>query len=275
MRSCATALVGARPTTRRPACSCASRIAARRKALAGAGAALDELQPAGADRVLEGRLLIRPQRPRVSAAMRPPAGRHRAMLPLPGQAGRVGQRRRVPARAPSAWCSAPPLRRSRGHTAAPVPACSSTAAFVAARSAVVGDVLGQVPVEIALGEGGVVARQRRQHLVGIARRRLVRLPDGLGALEDFRAGPAHPHRADMLGRMRRGRVHLEIQPMLAEVAVLVVAPQHAPGLGVAHHGAAAGAPHLRVQVARLLRAEFFSVDPPRGDQQMRVPVRPL
>ena len=44
---------------------------------------------------------------------------------------------------------------------------------------------------------------------------------------------------------------------------------------VGHDRPAAGAPHLRVQVPRLLRREVLSLDPPGGDQQVRVPVRPL
>jgi hypothetical protein len=67
------------------------------------------------------------------------------------------------------------------------------------------DVLGEVPVEIQLGECRVVPRQRGQHLVGIACRRLIGLTDDLSALEDCRTGLAHPHRADVLFGMPRRR----------------------------------------------------------------------
>jgi hypothetical protein len=55
----------------------------------------------------------------------------------------------------------------------------------------------------------------------------------------------------------------------------MVAPQLTPDLAVRHHGAPAGVPHLGVKVACFLRRELRTLDPPRGDQQMRVPVRPL
>ena len=141
--------------------------------------------------------------------------------------------------------------------------------------AVVGDVLAEMPVEIPLGERRVVPCQRGQHLLGVARRGLIGLTDGLGALDDLRARLAHPHRPDVLLRVRRRRVHPDAQTVLHEIPVLVVAPQLAPGLAVRHHGAPAGAPHLGVEVARLLRGELRALDAPRGDQQMRVPVRPL
>ena len=86
---------------------------------------------------------------------------------------------------------------------------------------------------------------------------------------------AHPHRADVLLRVRRRRVHPDAQPVLHEIPVLVIAPQLAPGLAVGDHGAPAGPTHLRVEVPRLLRGKRLALDPPRGDQQMRVPVRPL
>ena len=133
----------------------------------------------------------------------------------------------------------------------------------------------QMPVEITLGERGVVARERGQHLRGIARRGLVRLTQQLGPLGNPRFGPAHPHRADVLAGMRRDRVHPAIQPVRLEIPVLMVAPQRAPGLPVRHHGAPARAAYLRVQVTRLLRAELLALEPPRGDQQVRVPVRAL
>ena len=120
----------------------------------------------------------------------------------------------------------------------------------------VGDVLAEMPVEIPLGERRVVPRQRRQHLLGVARRRLIGLTDGLGAFDDLRARPAHPHRADVLLRVRRRRVHPDAQTVLHEIPVLVIAPQLAPGLAVRHHGAPAGMPHLGVEVARLLRREL-------------------
>jgi hypothetical protein len=60
-----------------------------------------------------------------------------------------------------------------------------------------------------------------------------------------------------------------------KIPVLVIAPQFARDLAIGHHGAPAGAAHLGVEVARLLRGELRALDAPRGDQQMRVPVRPL
>ena len=98
----------------------------------------------------------------------------------------------------------------------------------------------------------------------------------LRAFAGRRPGAAHPHRADVLLRVRRRR-HRPARrcPCSHEIPVLVIAPQLAPGLAVGHHGPAAGAPHLGVQVARLLRRELLPLQPPRGDQQMRVPVRPL
>ena len=135
--------------------------------------------------------------------------------------------------------------------------------------------LAEMPVEIPLGERRVVPRQRRQHLLGVARRRLIGLADDLGAFDDLGAHPAHPHRADVLLRMRRCRVHPDTQTVLQEIPVLMITPQLAPDLAVRHHGAPAGMPHLGVEIARLLRRELRALDAPRGDQQMRVPVRPF
>ena len=141
--------------------------------------------------------------------------------------------------------------------------------------AVVGDVLGQMPVEIPLGKRRVVPRQRGQHLIRVARRRLVGLPERFRAFSGGGVRLAHPHRADVLLRVRRRRVHPDAQPVLHEIPVLVIAPQLAPGLAVGHHGAPAGPAHLGVEVPRLLRREPLALQPARGDQQMRVPVRPL
>ena len=141
--------------------------------------------------------------------------------------------------------------------------------------AVVGDVLAEMPVEVAFGERRVVPRQRGQHLVGIAGRCLVRPPQRLGPFGDAGLRLAHPHRPDVLRRMRGGRIHPKIQAVLAEIPVLMVAPQRAPDLAVGHHGASAGAPYFGVEVPRLLRRERRPLDAPRGDQQMRVPVRAL
>ena len=85
---------------------------------------------------------------------------------------------------------------------------------MAARSASSAMCFAEMPVEIPLGERRVVPRQRRQHLLGIARRRLVGLADRLGAFDDRGARPAHPHRADVLLRMRRCRVHPDAQTVL-------------------------------------------------------------
>jgi hypothetical protein len=48
--------------------------------------------------------------------------------------------------------------------------------------------LGQEPVKVALGEGGVVPRQCRQHLFRVARGLLVGLTDGFGAFDDLCPG---------------------------------------------------------------------------------------
>ena len=130
-------------------------------------------------------------------------------------------------------------------------------------------------VEIPLGECRVVPRQRRQHLRGIARCRGVGLTNGLGAFDDRRAGLAHPHRTNVLLCVRCRRVHPDAQAVLHEIPVLVITPQLAPDLAVRHHRAPAGVPHLGVEVVCFLRGELRALDAPRGDQQMRVPVRPL
>jgi hypothetical protein len=119
------------------------------------------------------------------------------------------------------------------------------------------DVLRQMPVEVPLRERRVVPRQRRQHLVGIARRRLVGLTQRFRAFAGRRVRLAHPHRADVLLRVCRCRVHPRVDPMFDEVSVLVIAPQLAPGLAVSHHGTLAGPAHLGIEVARLLRRELL------------------
>jgi hypothetical protein len=140
---------------------------------------------------------------------------------------------------------------------------------------IVGDVLAEMPVEIPLGECRVVPRQRRQHLLWIARCRGVGLTNGLGTFDDLRTRPAHPHWPDVLLCVRRRRVHPDAQTVLHEIPVLMITPQLAPDLAVRHHGTPAGVPHLRVEVARFLGGELRTLDAPCGDQQMRVPVRPL
>jgi hypothetical protein len=54
---------------------------------------------------------------------------------------------------------------------------------------------------------------------------------------------------------------------------LVIAPCLAPGIGLGHYRAPAGEAHLRVKLARFLRRQPLTFDPPGGDQEMRVPVR--
>ncbi len=65
------------------------------------------------------------------------------------------------------------------------------------------------------------------------------------------------------------------KPVLAEIPVLVIAPQLAPCRTVRHASTPACLAHLRVEVPRLLGRKPVRLDPPRGDQKMRVPVRPL
>ena len=142
-------------------------------------------------------------------------------------------------------------------------------------SPLVGDVFAEMPIEIPFGECRVVPRQRRQHLLGIACCRGVGLANGLGTFGDLRTRPAHPHRPDVLLRVRRRRVHPDAQPVFDKITVLVIAPQLAPGLAVGHHGAPSGVPHVGVEVACFLGSELRALDAPRGDQHMRVPVRPL
>ena len=117
----------------------------------------------------------------------------------------------------------------------------------------VGEVFCQKPVEVARRKGRVVPGQRGQDLVGVAGGGFVGLADLLGAFDDLGPRHPHPHRADMRRRVRRGRVDLEVDPVLAEIAVLVVAPQFAPGLAIGDDRAPAGAPHLGIEVPRLLR----------------------
>ena len=70
------------------------------------------------------------------------------------------------------------------------------------------DVLGEIAVQIPLAERRVVASERRQHLqrvarCGVALSGVVRIRRPLVEL----AIPApHPHRAEMLGRMRDCRI---------------------------------------------------------------------
>ena len=98
--------------------------------------------------------------------------------------------------------------------------------------------------------------QRGQHLVGVAGGRLVGLADLLGAFDDLGPRHPHPHRADMRRRVCRGRVDLEVDPVLAEIAVLVVAPQFAPGLAIGDDRPPACPAHLGIEVARLFRANW-------------------
>ena len=138
------------------------------------------------------------------------------------------------------------------------------------------DVLGQMPVEIPLGERRVVAasaspapgpdRAPPPRWPGGSFPRVRRSPQS--ALR-IRTGPMCSCACVAVGSTR------DVQPVLEEIPVLVVAPEFAPGLAVGHHGAPAGAAHLGIEVPRLLRREPFALQPPRGDQQMRVPVRPL
>jgi len=86
----------------------------------------------------------------------------------------------------------------------------------------------QEPVQVARGECRVVPRQRRQHLIRIGSRRLIGPADGLGPLDDLRPGDPHPHRSDMLLRVRGPRVDPRLQPVLAKILVLMLAPEFAP-----------------------------------------------
>lgn len=79
----------------------------------------------------------------------------------------------------------------------------------------------------------------------------------------------------MLLDQRRQPVDARVQPVLAEPGVLMLAPQLAPGGTVRHARPASSGSHLRVQVPCFLGVEPVALHPARGDQKMRVPVRPL
>ena len=178
----------------------------QRVALAGARPALDQLEVPGAGRVLERLGLVGPECPRLHGCTGVARG-HRAGF-LAGQSAR---------------------RRHRGalllaHLPRGVPPGRSTRLAVVQRHQLAAfqdgganrrdlpgpfpfllpKLLGQEPVKVALGESGVVPRQRRQHLFRIARGLLVGLADGLGAFDDLRPGAPHPNRADVL-LAERGR----------------------------------------------------------------------
>src|SRR5208282_2010646 len=126
------------------------------------------------------------------------------------------------------------------------------------------NVLGEMPVEIAFREGGVVARQHAEHLLGIARRKRVRLSNRLGPRIRLRIRRPHPDRPDVLLRHGARRVDADVEPVLGEIAVLMIAPERAPGLRLRHHRAAPALPHHGIEVARFLRRQPHRLDPPAG-----------
>ena len=140
---------------------------------------------------------------------------------------------------------------------------------------ILANVLHEMPVEIAFRERRVVARQHAEHLAWIARRQRVRFGDRLGPRVRLRLRRPHPDRPDMLLRHGARRVDPDVEPMLGEIAVLVIAPQRAPGVGLRHHRATLPLPHHGIEVARLLRRQPRRLDPPRRDQKMRVMIRAL
>ena len=139
----------------------------------------------------------------------------------------------------------------------------------------IADVLGEVALEIALGEGRVVPGERREHLVGIAGRLRVRPRDLVGPPVRLGVGRPHTDRADM--RLRDGASHIDadVEALFGEVAVLQVAPDLAPRLALAHDGAPADALDLGLEIPGFLRREPLPFHAPRRDQEMRVPVGAL
>ena len=89
----------------------------------------------------------------------------------------------------------------------------------------------------------LLPRQRRQHLLGIARRRLVRLPAPRRVRRCRTVRLAHAHRPDVLAGMRRCRVHPQREAVLQEIPVLVrratVSPHASPSATNARPPAAA------------------------------------
>jgi hypothetical protein len=163
-------------------------------------------------------------------------------MPAMGDNRRIGQR--GPLLCAHGFRGVALRRLSRSYSAS-VSAWPSTAAFVAARSPSSVMCLARC-LSRSRSENVVAPRQRRHHLLRITRRRLIGPSDDLGPFNDLGSGLAHPHRADVLLRMRRGLVGPNPQLVLDEVAVLMVAPLLAPDLSVRHHGTPAGKPHLGI-----------------------------
>ena len=202
---------------------------AQRMALAGAGPPFDQFQPAGSDRMHKRSLLVIAQ-PASLQHIEGQCQRHRGTA-------RIGEGRGIgecvlflfahrPNRKPP--CPLAGVMVVERHQFAVL----EHLLFDLSAFGVVGEVLCQKSVEIARRKGCVVPGQRGQHLVGVTRGGLVGLADLLGAFDDLRPRHPHPHRADMRRRICRGRVDLEVNAVLAEIAVLVVPPQFAPGLAL-------------------------------------------
>ena len=232
----------------------------QRVALPRAGPAFHQLQPAIRDRVLERGALVVPQRAPLQRHLLVP-GFHALLVPRPGHRRPVRQRRTLLLAHADGGEASRRLARlavvQRQHVPVPqhrplrvrdVPCGGRIGRPVRPRA----KMLGEVAVQLAPGEGGVVPRQRCQYLLRVPRRRLVRRPQRLGPRRRRAVHLAHPHGADVLARVRRRGIHPHPDAVLLEVAVLVRPPCLAPCFAVRHHGAAAGPAHLRVQVARLL-----------------------
>ena len=271
-RSCATAFVGASPITSCPLRSCASRIAASVKLFPVPARPSTILRPPSPTVCFEGGELVGTQRTALEGlGLRPCAHPARS---------RGGDLRRIRKRLP--FLRAHRLRREAPDGLAGLAIMERQDLAVPEHPPLhglsldhVADVLGEVALEIALGEGRVIAGERRQHLVGIAGRLRVRARDLVGPPVRLGVGRPHTDRADMRLSDRASHIDADLEPLFGEVAVLQVAPDLAPRLSLAHDGAPADALDLGLEIPRLLRREPLPFHAPRRDQEMRMPVGAL
>ena len=244
-----------------------------RKALAGAGAALDDLQPARARGVVERRTLILAQRFSRQRASLGPLRRGLVMARV-GQRPRFLQslallgphrpRRKAPGRL--AGLALKQGKRLLGPEHFPLNAQPLR---------INDNVLGEIAIEVALRKRRIVAGQRLQHFCRIARGLRIRARDLLRPLVGFALHRPHAQRPDMLLRMRRRGVDPHIDPMRHKIAVLVLPPQLPPLFALRDEAPRARLPDVRRKIARLRRGETIALDAAGRNQKMRVPISAL